>query len=213
MKTQVALIAVGLIMLCGFQANTRAAEEPESSKPKTGVRVGKGAVISAVRFACGAWAEVTDRTCPVAAKGGQPKIAVYALKLNKDVIRLAVAVDREIKRDPALKWSFVEVIDWKRPTSGSQEERQAERLLRLKDISKLAKENKIERLTIGQAVGGLERESERIGVSKEADVLVAFINRFQGSSRRVLYAQRLKSSELTDEKIRELLAEIQAKRK
>ncbi|MCH7729497.1 MAG: hypothetical protein IH991_23930, partial [Planctomycetes bacterium] len=145
--------------------------------------------------------------------GGQPKIAVYALKLNDDVIRLAVAVDREIKRDPALKWSFVEVIDWKRPTSGSLEERQAEKLLRLKDISKLAKENKIERLTIGQAVGGLERESERIGVSKEADVLVAFINRFQGSSRRVLYAKRLKSSELTDEKIRELLAEIQTTRK
>ena len=71
----------------------------------------------------------------------------------------------------------------------------------------------IKRLTIGLAVGGSKRESERIGVSRDADVLVAFLNKFQGSSRMVLYVERLGSSQLTDEKIRELLAEIHAARK
>ena len=76
-----------------------------------GMEVGGRAMISGVRFACGPWKAIRNSGCPAALQGSSPKIAVYTPVLNKNLWKLAAAIEREIQADDTLKYSFIEVID------------------------------------------------------------------------------------------------------
>ena len=71
-----------------------------------GLVVGESAVVSGVRFASGEWFKVSKYTCPVAARGREPKVAIYTAVLDEHVLRLAQEVERMIEKDDSLKWSF-----------------------------------------------------------------------------------------------------------
>lgn len=180
-------------------------EKPRSST--VGMRVGTRAVISGVDFACGAWAEVSRGTCPAAARGREPKIAVYTRDLNADVLRLAAAVDAAIVKDPTLRWSFVEVIDKK----GGRKRARAERQARLEEMRTLAKKAQLKKLTIGLARNPWNREAERLDMEQH-DVLLVFLDRAGTRSRMVKYAKRLHFADLKQAKIAGLLDEVRAVR-
>jgi len=66
---------------------------------------------------------------------------------------------------------------------------------------------------VGLANRGGAKETDRFGMDKETDVLVAFLDRLGNKSRIVKYAKRLRSSELDEKEIESLLREISAVRK
>jgi hypothetical protein len=100
MSKQFAPMTLGLLISVSLSATLLADSGP---KQESGLKVGEQAPVSGVYFAMGFWADEHKMTCPAARRGNEPKIAVYAAILDENVLDLALAVDRLIARDSALK--------------------------------------------------------------------------------------------------------------
>ena len=174
-----------------------------------GMRVGKRATVSGVAFASGEWRKTRSYLCPAAARGREPKIAIYTDTLDDNVLKLAVAVEARIQADEKLKWSFVEMLDEK-GARGSDAYSREELQQRLKELRQLAKRNSIERLTFGVSgrAGGEERE--RLGMPAKTNVLIAFIHGRANQSRQVRFVRHVHSSKLNQAAIKAVLLEIDA---
>lgn len=202
-------MTLGLLISISFPATLLGDSVSVQGK---GLKVGEQAPVSGVYFAMGFWAAEHKMTCPAARRGKEPKIAVYTTTLDENVLDLALAVDRLIAHDSALKWSFVSVSDKKGGSTSVKspgyysKDELAERLRELKES---ASGKGIKQLTIGITSAGLAKEREKVGLSNEHNVVVAFLDGDRRKSRRVKFAKSVHSSKLDAKMIESLLAEIQ----
>ncbi len=186
-------------------------QEPEQTN-ESGLMVGQRAPVSGVYFACGEWAKHSKMTCPAAARGSEPKIAIYAMALDEPVIALARAVDQCIGEDAALRWSFLSISDSKggQEIQGSESNYTREqREQRLNELKQSAADNGIEHLTVGLTRNSATQERQKLKLGEEHNVVVAFLDRVDGSSRRVKFARSMRSADLTEQNIAELIGELQ----
>lgn len=190
----------GLLMVVGVASLCSGIDAAEP----IGMAVGGRAVVSGVRFACGEWSIKSRQTCPAAARGREPKFAIYAMTLNENVMNLAVAIDKRIAEDESLKWSFVEILDEKGARSSEADEMEE----RLKEVRELAAQHGVQRLTLGISASPASTERPRIRIPKDTDTLVVFLNGDARRSRMVRFAERVDSSTLDEKKIEKLLAKI-----
>lgn len=199
----------GLALLLATATGVYAQDDHQVQKQ--GLTIGGRAPVSGVYFASGEWAKHSKMTCPAAAKGQEPKVAIYTTVLNDQVMNLALAIDGWIAADESLKWSFVSMSDEAVVGPGVDAGTASDIVAkRLREIKQAATAAGIERLTFGLTRAGASAEREKVGLADDRELVVAFLDQVDGSSRRVRFAQQMNSEDLTEEAIESLLDELKA---
>lgn len=165
------------------------------------------------RFATGPWsARKAKSACPVLIHRQEMKIAIFARRLDPDVLRLAVAVDRLVASEPRLKWSFVFVSHENDPTP-TLESWEA----RLAESQTLATTHEIDHLSVGlmkraSEPGTITRARRKLGFLDDTGVVVMLISPSAGTNAvrgTIRYVVATKSAELVPEAVATITKQLQ----